>query len=225
MPGVAERLAVIRGRIDAACGRVSRSPEEVTLLAVSKTFPLSAVREAREAGQLDFGESRQQEGSAKVAEMEGDVHWHFIGGLQRNKVRKVLQDFPVIHSVDSLRLARHVDRIAGELGVRPVVYLEVGLAGEPGKGGFAVDEITAAMPEIRSLPNLSIKGLMVIPPVVDDPEASRPWFRRARLLRDGLLPGGGLSMGMSDDFEVAVEEGSTVVRVGSAIFGERIRAA
>jgi pyridoxal phosphate enzyme (YggS family) len=221
MPGVAEGLAAVRRRIAGSCRRASRDPEEVTLVAVSKTFPAAAVAEAREAGQLDFGESRQQEGSAKVAALPGDIRWHFIGRLQRNKVRKILPDFPVIHSIDSLRLAAHVDRIAGEMGLRPEVYVELNLAGEESKGGLAVGTFETSLAELRNLEHLRLVGLMVIPPACGNPEDSRPWFRRARELRDQWLPGAGLSMGMSGDFEVAVEEGSTVVRVGSAIFGTR----
>lgn len=221
MPTIAEGLAQVRHQIGEACRRASRPVEEVTLLAVSKTFPPAAVLAAREAGQLDFGESRQQEGSEKVAELPADLRWHFIGKLQRNKVRKVLPDFPVIHSIDSLRLATHVDRVAGELGLQPEVYIELNLAGEESKGGFRVGEFEEALPELRGLSQLRLRGLMVIPPAVDDPEESRPWYRQARELRDRLLPGAGLSMGMSGDYEVAIEEGSTVVRVGSAIFGPR----
>lgn len=221
MPTIAEGLAQVRHQIGEACRRASRPVEEVTLLAVSKTFPPAAVLAAREAGQLDFGESRQQEGSEKVGVLPGDLRWHFIGKLQRNKVRKVLPDFPVIHSIDSLRLATHVDRVAGELGLQPEVYIELNLAGEESKGGFRVGEFEEALPELRGLSQLRLRGLMVIPPAVDDPEESRPWYRQARELRDRLLPGAGLSMGMSGDYEVAIEEGSTVVRVGSAIFGPR----
>lgn len=221
MPTIAEGLAQVRHQIGEACRRASRPVEEVTLLAVSKTFPPAAVLAAREAGQLDFGESRQQEGSEKVGGLPGDLRWHFIGKLQRNKVRKVLPDFPVIHSIDSLRLATHVDRVAGELGLQPEVYIELNLAGEESKGGFRVGEFEEALPELRGLSQLRLRGLMVIPPAVDDPEESRPWYRQARELRDRLLPGAGLSMGMSGDYEVAIEEGSTVVRVGSAIFGPR----
>lgn len=221
MSRVADRLAGIRERIATACARCSRPAGDVTLLAVSKTFPAGLILEAHAAGQVDFGESRQQEGSAKVIELPGGLRWHFIGTLQRNKVRKVLADFRVLHSVDSLRLAAHVDRLAGELGVRPEVYLEVNLPAEERKAGFPPEDLEAALPEILAMEHLDLKGLMVIPPAVDEPEWSRPWFRRARALRDRLLPGMGLSMGMSGDFEVAIEEGATVVRVGSAIFGER----
>ncbi|MGE9269496.1 MAG: YggS family pyridoxal phosphate-dependent enzyme [Verrucomicrobiales bacterium] len=222
MGEIANRLAVIRQRINDACERSGRQPGEVTLLAVSKRFPASSIRAALEAGQLDFGESRQQEGAEKVTELPDAIRWHFIGKLQRNKVRKVLQDFGTIHSVDSMKLALHISRIADELGISPRVYLEVNGAGEIQKGGFAVDELKAMFSELRQLPAIKIEGLMAIPPV----EGARQWFRGLRELRDELVEASGeslpgLSMGMSRDFEVAIEEGSTVIRVGSAIFGQR----
>ncbi|GAA5479357.1 pyridoxal phosphate homeostasis protein [Haloferula helveola] len=212
--------------MDEACTTASRSPDEVRLLAVSKTFPADAVLEAWQAGQVDFGESRQQEGSAKVAELPEGIRWHFIGGLQRNKVRKVLQDFDVLHSVDSLKLASHIDRIAGELQLKPEVYLEVNLAGEASKGGFGPEELSGVLQQLVEMENLSVNGLMAIPPAVGQAEDARPWFRLARELRDRLEDGQGvslpgLSMGMSGDFEVAIEEGATIVRVGSSIFGDR----
>lgn len=223
---VADRIAGIRERIDAACERKGRHPDEVLLLAVSKTFPAEAVREAWDSGQRDFGESRQQEAADKVAALPSDIHWHFIGTLQRNKARKVVADFDTIHSIDSLRLAEHVDRIAGETGRRPRIYLEVNLAGEESKGGFTPERLREELPTIGRLGNVDLAGLMTLPPDEEDPEAARPWFIRLRELRDELAgasghPLPGLSMGMSGDFEVAVEEGSTVVRVGSAIFGTR----
>ena len=226
MASVAERLSGIRDRVSLACSKCGRSPDEVRLLAVSKTFPSELIQEAFDAGQLDFGESRQQEAAEKVGSLPSEICWHFIGKLQRNKARKVLSDFKVLHSVDSLKLASHIDRIAGEEGLRPQVFLEVNLAGEENKGGFQVEQLREEMEVLSGLSSLSILGLMVIPPAVEDPEAARPWFVKARELRDDLraqsgmeLPG--LSMGMSSDFEVAIEEGSTIVRVGSAIFGGR----
>jgi PLP dependent protein len=226
MASVAERLSGIQDRVSLACSKCGRSPDEVRLLAVSKTFPSELIQEAFDAGQLDFGESRQQEAAEKVGSLPSEICWHFIGKLQRNKARKVLSDFKVLHSVDSLKLASHIDRIAGEEGLRPQVFLEVNLAGEENKGGFQVEQLREEMEVLSGLSNLSIQGLMVIPPAVDDAEAARPWFVKARELRDDLraqsgleLPG--LSMGMSSDFEVAIEEGSTIVRVGSAIFGGR----
>jgi len=224
MPELAERLAALRGRIATACAAAGRDPGGVALLAVSKTFPGEAVREAYEAGQRIFGESRQQEAAPKIAAMPAGIDWHFIGGLQRNKVRKVLADFACIHSVDSLRLAEYLDRVAGEEGKRPRVYLEVNVAGEASKGGFSPDELLAGAEGLPGLRNLELAGLMAIPP--EGAAAARGWFARTRELRDQIaarsgLPMPGLSMGMSADFEAAVLEGSTVVRVGSALFGNR----
>lgn len=222
MPELADRLASLRGRISAACRESGRDASEVELLAVSKTFPAEAVREAYDAGQRAFGESRQQEAAPKIEVLPSDIRWHFIGGLQRNKVRKVVAGFGCIHSVDSLRLAEYLDRVAGEEGKRPQVYLEVNVAGEASKGGFSPDELLAAAESLPALRNIELLGLMAIPPE----EGARGWFARTRELRDLLetrsglrLPG--LSMGMSGDFEDAVKEGSTIVRVGSALFGNR----
>jgi pyridoxal phosphate enzyme (YggS family) len=224
MMGIAERLAGLRDRIAAACAAAGRRPGEVELLAVSKTFPAEAVQEAYNAGHRHFGESRQQEAAPKIAVLPRDIHWHFIGALQRNKVRKVVGGFDVIHSVDSLRLAEYLDRVAGEEGKRPEIYLEVNIAGEESKAGFSPDELMAASEVVAAMRNVAITGLMSIPP--DDPERAREWFAATRALRDRLraatglhLPG--LSMGMSGDFEQAILEGSTIARVGSAIFGDR----
>lgn len=226
MPGVAGRLAALRERIAEACERAGRPPGAVELLAVSKTFPADAIAEAYAAGQRQFGESRQQEAEPKMAGLPGDIRWHFIGGLQRNKARKVVSGFEVIHSVDSLKLAQHLDRIAREEKRRPRIYLEVNLAGEASKGGFAPAELPAAAEALAELSALEIAGLMVIPPDEAEAAAARRWFAQARELRDRLvaasgLPLPGLSMGMSGDFEEAILEGSTIVRVGSALFGSR----
>jgi len=226
MSSAADRLVGIRDRMRSACERSGRSVEDVCLLAVSKRFPSEVMEPVIEAGQVDFGESRQQEGSEKVAELPSSIRWHFIGKLQRNKVRKVLADFPVVHSVDSLKLARHVDRVAGELGVRPEVYLEVNQAGEERKGGFSEQALQEAFDELLEYQHLKLVGLMTIPPQVESSEHARPWFAKLRSFRDELVAGEAallpkLSMGMSHDFEVAIEEGSTIVRVGSAIFGQR----
>lgn len=222
MPGLSERLAGLRGRIADACRDAGREPADVELLAVSKTFPASAVQEAYDAGQRAFGESRQQEAAPKIEVLPRDIRWHFIGGLQRNKVRKVLAAFEVVHSVDSLRLAETIDRVAGEESKRPRVFLEVNVAGEATKGGFSPDELLATAGALAGFVNLEISGLMAIPPEED----ARRWFAVTREMRDRLeresglrLPG--LSMGMSGDFEDAVKEGSTIVRVGSALFGQR----
>jgi len=226
MAGISERLRAIRERIAAACKRAGRTPGEVELLAVSKTFPAEVVREAVEAGQCLFGENRQQDAVAKIPMLPGSVRWHFIGHLQRNKVRKILPLVEAVHSVDSLRLAGHIDQVAADLGLSPKVYLEVNIAGEASKNGFRPEALRAEMEPLLALPRIEILGLMAVPPAGPDAEASRPWFRALRALRDELAaahaaPLGGLSMGMSNDFEVAIEEGSTIVRVGSSIFGRR----
>ena len=226
MSEVAENLSVIAGKISAACLRAGRDVKSVELIAVSKTFPVGSVREAFEAGQLQFGESKVQEAEPKVAALPGSLHWHFIGRVQRNKVRKMLQNFEVIHAIDSLRLASYTDEIAGELGLFPKVFLQVNVAREASKGGFEPDVLRAEMEQLLKLGRLEIVGLMCIPPAGPDAESARPWFASLRETRDALerefgvtLPA--LSMGMSGDFEVAIEEGSTHVRVGSAIFGKR----
>lgn len=219
-------LEAIRKRIISACVRVKRSSEDVCLLVVSKTWPVEAIAPVAAKGQRAFGESRLQEAEEKISSLPQDLEWHFIGALQRNKVRKILPLFPVVHSISSLKLAKYTDRVAGELGVKPVVYLELNLADEESKGGMSKAELRTNFSTFASLQNLKIEGLMCLPPNAAEAEASRPWFRQLRELRDEIaaahevsLPG--LSMGMSGDFEVAIEEGATIVRVGSAIFGAR----
>jgi PLP dependent protein len=226
MPNASEKLNAIRQRLCAAAAAVGRDPAGISLLAVSKTFPAEAVLELFDAGQRSFAESRQQEAETKLPLLPADIDWHFIGHLQRNKVRKVLESFATLHSVDSLRLARHIDSVAAELAIRPRLYLQVNIAAEPSKHGFAPQQLLAELPELAQLPHIEILGLMAIPPDEDHPEASRPWFAAMRTLRDHAqqqsplkLPG--LSMGMSGDFEIAIQEGATIVRVGSAIFGDR----
>lgn len=226
MSEVGENLGVVAGEITAACSRVGRDVKSIELIAVSKTFPADSVKEAVEAGQLVFGESKIQEAESKIAALPGSLHWHFIGGVQRNKVRKLLQNFEVIHAIDSLRLASFADEIARELGLFPKVFLQVNIGKEASKGGFALDVLRAEMERLLTLERLEIIGLMCIPPAGPDAESARPWFASLRETRDALetefgvkLPS--LSMGMSGDFEVAIEEGATHVRVGSAIFGKR----
>jgi pyridoxal phosphate enzyme (YggS family) len=226
MSVIPEQLAEIRQRLTIACGRVGRDPASVRLVAVSKTFPASDILEAVSSGQSCFGESKLQEAELKIAELPADLEWHFIGRVQRNKVRKILPLFGCIHAVDSLKLAVYMDGIAGELGLFPEIFFQVDQAGEETKGGFSAAELHAAMPTLAGLSNLRMVGLMSIPPAADNPEDSRRWFRQLRQLRDELrgkfpmdLPF--LSMGMSGDFEVAAEEGATHVRVGSLIFGKR----
>ncbi len=226
MSEIAENLLEVSGRVSAACMLAGREAGSVELVAVSKTFPVEAVRDAFEAGHFHFGESRIQEAEPKIAALPGSLHWHFIGRVQRNKVRKLLQNFEVIHAIDSLRLAAYTDEIARELGLFPKVFLQVNIGEEATKGGFSVDALRAEMETLLGLGRLEIMGLMCIPPVGPDAESARPWFAALRELRDSLevdfqvkLPA--LSMGMSGDYEVAIEEGATHVRVGSAIFGKR----
>lgn len=226
MSTLSERLQAIQERILAATERCGRTPDSVELLAVSKTFPVEAVQEAFQAGQLAFGENKVQEVMAKAPQLPSKLEWHLIGHLQSNKVRKILPLVKYIHSVDSLDLARDIDRIAGELGLYPQVYLEVNLAAESTKHGFKPDQVKAELEQIYALRRLEVQGLMCIPPFDEDPERSRRYFAQLRELRDELEKLGGgplprLSMGMSHDFEVAIQEGATIVRVGSALFGSR----
>jgi pyridoxal phosphate enzyme (YggS family) len=210
----------VRSRIAFACERVSRDPAGVTLVAVSKTHPASLIADAHAAGQRDFGENRVQEGAGKIEELRAagvSLVWHLLGHLQTNKVRAALNLFDILHGVDSERLAQAIDARAQ----RPVrVFLEVNVSGEPSKQGVMPEAVSGVAAAIGRLPNIELAGLMTVAPVADDSEDVRPVFRTLRQLRDavGLRE---LSMGMTDDFEVAVEEGSTVVRVGRAIFGPR----
>lgn len=225
MSHIAENLEVVKERVAVAAAHSGR---DVDLLVVSKTWPSAIVSEVVEAGQIRFGENRLQEGEEKIPKLPDHLEWHYIGGLQRNKVRKVLPLFPVIHSISSMKLARFVDRVAGELGLTPKVFLEVNIGKEESKHGFSEEELRENLNEILGLEQLAWQGLMCIPPRAETPNEARPWFAKVRELQEALeresgmkLPG--LSMGMSGDFEVAIEEGSTIVRVGSAIFGPRIK--
>ena len=226
---IALNLARVHARMEAAAGRALRSPDEIVLVAVSKTMPLERLVQAYAAGQRHFGENRVQEAEAKITAWAGErPTWHLIGRLQRNKARRAARMFDLIHSVDSVDLACALDRSAGEAGRILPVLLEVNVAGEAGKAGFTPGEgLAAAVREIVALPHLRAEGLMTVAPLVSDLEAVRPVFRGLRLLRDGLrreypaLAWPHLSMGMSDDFEVAIEEGATLVRLGRAIFGAR----
>jgi pyridoxal phosphate enzyme (YggS family) len=226
MSEIDENLGEIRARIASACGLAGREPSTVELIAVSKTFPADAVRDACKAGQQIFGESRLQEAVPKIEVLPESLHWHFIGRVQRNKVRRILSLFEVVHAVDSARLARYADEVARELGLFPKVFLQVNVGGEASKGGFDPDVLRAEIDSLLSLERLEVIGLMCIPPAGPDAESARPWFEALRELRDRLAGESGLalpflSMGMSGDFEVAIEEGATHVRVGSAIFGKR----
>ena len=226
MSDVAEHLAEVHDNIHAACTRAGRSVEEVTLIAVTKTFSADRVREAYDCGQRHVGENRLQEAEAKIPLLPASLQWHYIGQLQRNKVRKVLPHFCLIHSIDSLRLAQYADEVARDLGLFPKVLLQLNLAHEESKAGFTAEQLRESWDSLLRLERLEIMGLMTVPPAVEDPELSRPWFAALRHLRDELAtlsetPLPYLSMGMSGDYSVAIEEGATHIRVGSAIFGKR----
>ena len=227
---IAANLHAVRERIARAASLGGRSERDVTLVAVSKTHPAERVREAFESGQAVFGENKVQEGEAKIEALAAlrpaGLRWHLIGHLQSNKARKAAALFDVIHSVDSLDLARKLAAAAADAGKVQAVLVQADLAGEATKHGVGEDALLPTLEALRSLPSLLVQGLMILPPLEDDPENARPYFRRLRALRDlaakeGLLAGPELSMGMSHDFEVAIEEGATLVRVGTAIFGER----
>jgi pyridoxal phosphate enzyme (YggS family) len=229
---IAENLLRVRERIEAAARRARRRPEDITLMAVSKTFPPGRIREAYDAGLRAFGENRVQEFAGKTEALR-DLHnaeWHLIGHLQTNKAAKAVELFAAVDSVDSLRLAQKLNVAAQLAGKKLKVLIEINVGGEAAKSGIAPDsrELEDLLLAARELQHLDFRGLMTVPPFTDDPQHSRPYFRKLGELRDGIaarrLPAirmSALSMGMSHDFEVAIEEGSTCVRVGTAIFGER----
>jgi pyridoxal phosphate enzyme (YggS family) len=234
---IASRLAAVRRRIAAACERAGRTSDEVVLVGVGKTHPAALLQEAYDAGLTVFGENRVQEALAKSREMSAGsagsagIEWHLIGPLQTNKVRAALSLFSTIHSIDRLKLAEAVETEAARRGISVRGFVEVNLGGEESKHGFSPQGLAESIRPLAGCEHLRIAGLMAIPPPGapgDAPEGSRPWFRQLRALRDELrrrpewagFPGW-LSMGMSDDFEVAIEEGATHVRVGTAIFGRR----
>jgi pyridoxal phosphate enzyme (YggS family) len=215
---VAERIALIRDRVALAAERSGRSPAEVTIVAVSKFFPTQAIEEAATAGIAHIGENRVQEAAAKVSSLRHlPVTWHMIGHLQTNKAKTALELFDIIQTVDSLRLAETLSRRA-ERAIP--VLLEVNVAGEASKFGLSPQDVPETAEAVARLPHLDMRGLMTMAPLVSDPEEVRPVFRELRRLRDALGLDE-LSMGMTDDFEVAIEEGATLVRIGRAIFGER----
>ncbi len=227
-PSIADNLARVRDRIDAACRRAGRRAGDVTLVGISKTFPAARVRQAYEAGLRHFGENRVQEAAAKRPELADlDATWHLVGHLQSNKARPARELFAWVHSVDSEKIARRLDEAAPG-GARLQVLLEVNLGEEPGKAGTGEADALRLAEQVGRLPNLELRGLMIVPPFFDDPQRVRPFFVRLRELAARIeavkFPGVSmrdLSMGMSHDFEIAVEEGATIVRVGTAIFGER----
>jgi len=226
MSEISDHLLQINGKIAGAAGRSQFRGDAVQLIAVSKTITAVHLREAFDAGQIHFGESKLQEAEEKIAVLPGSISWHFIGRIQRNKVRRMLPLFDVFHAIDSLKLANYMNEVAKELGLFPKVFLQVNVGAEESKGGFEVSELRGDMKQLLGLDRLEILGLMCIPPETPNPEAARPWFVMLREERDALetqyqttFPF--LSMGMSGDYEVAIEEGATHVRVGSAIFGKR----
>jgi len=229
---ISEQLAIIRERMTAAARRVGRDADEIALMAVCKTFPAEAILEAYAAGQRLFGENKVQEFVDKFPKVAGlaDARFHMIGHLQSNKAAKTAEIFHAVDSVDSVRLAQRLNDAAEKLGKTLEVLLEINVGSEEAKSGLAPDspEIEEILRQATGWKNLQIRGLMTVPPFTDDPEGARPYFRKLRELRDRLVARNfasvsldTLSMGMSHDFEVAIEEGSTCVRIGTAIFGER----
>jgi len=220
---IAKRIADIRHRMTGAAERSQRDALDVTLVAVSKMHTVEAIRAAIDAGVNTFGESKVQEADGKIGELgRENLKWHLIGHLQSNKARKAVQLFDVIESLDSLELATRLERICKEESRdRLDVFIQVDLGGEDTKSGIPADDLPPLIDFLSKCERLKLKGLMTLPPFFDDSEDARPFFIRLRELRDKLLPGGALSMGMSNDFEVAIEEGATHVRVGTAIFGKR----
>ena len=228
MNQIARNLAEVRQRLAAAARRAGRDPAQVRLVAVSKTFGVELVREAVAGGQRLFGENYLQEAAAKIAALGPGIEWHLVGHLQTNKAKKAVELFSLIHSVDSLKLGQALEQAAARLGKVQDILLQVHLSGEDTKFGAPPEAVPELLKAIARLPHLKVRGLMTMPPWFDDPEAARPYFRRLRELRDQLRglnltedPLEELSMGMTGDFEAAVEEGATLVRIGTAIFGRR----
>ena len=225
---VAENLKTIRERVDAACERAGRRPEEVALIAVSKTKPLSMLQEAYEAGARDFGENKVQEILEKYPEMPEDARFHMIGHLQTNKVKQVVGKAVLIHSVDSLHLAEKIEQEAAKRDLTADILLEVNVAREESKFGLMLEEVIPLLEEVKNLPHVRVRGLMTIAPNVENPEENRKHFKKlyqlyvdikSKNIDNGTMSV--LSMGMTGDFEVAVEEGATMIRVGPGIFGSR----
>lgn len=225
---IQDNLNEIKQRMEAACRRAGRNPEDVTLIAVSKTKPASMVQEAYDMGQRDFGENKVQEILEKQPVLPDDIRWHMIGHLQRNKVHQVLGKAVLIHSVDSLRLAQQIETEAEKKGLEANILIEVNVAKEESKFGFLPEEVMDGVLAISRLPHVHIQGLMTIAPFVENPEENREVFKKLYQLSVDIkrknvdnVTMSVLSMGMSGDFEVAIEEGATMVRVGTSIFGAR----
>jgi pyridoxal phosphate enzyme (YggS family) len=223
---LADNLHIVQQQIRAACQRCDREPNSVTLLAVTKTHPPETIREAANLGIVFFGENKIQEAKAKIPNCPGKARWHFIGHLQSNKCRDAVELFEAIQSVDSLALAVEINKRAEQAAKTLPVLLEINVAGEASKFGYQPQRLLAELAELNELSRLEIHGLMAVPPWTPNPESSRPHFRRLRELKarcEQVLstPLPHLSMGMSGDFEVAIEEGATIIRIGTALFGER----
>ncbi len=225
---IQENLETVKERIQNACRRAGRNPDEVTLIAVSKTKPVEMLQEAYEAGVREFGENKPQELRDKYPCLPQDIHWHMIGHLQRNKIKYLIDKVCLIHSVDSLRLAEAIDEEAGKRGLRVSVLAEVNMAGEESKFGVTPQEAPSFVEALSRFPHLRVEGLMTIAPFTEHPEENRPYFRNLKKLSVDIQAKNidnvcmrHLSMGMTGDFEVAVEEGATMVRVGTGIFGAR----
>jgi pyridoxal phosphate enzyme (YggS family) len=226
MSQISDNLINIHSRMQDAAHRVGRQVSDIRLVAVSKTYPPRVIHEAWKAGQRVFGENRVQDALPKIAELPAEAEWHFIGHLQSNKIRKALPAFTLIHGVDNLDLAQQINRIAGEMGLTANILLEINVSGEASKFGFSPDDLHENLEGLFSLQHIRINGLMTMAPYSEDPETARPVFSALRMLRDELSSKSGhsleeLSMGMSGDFEVAIQEGATIVRIGSSIFGHR----
>jgi len=225
---LAANLEVIRQRVAQACDRAGRQPDEITILGASKSQPVERLQWAWEGGLRVFGENRVQEALAKMAALPAETEWHLIGPLQSNKVKKAVPAFSAIHSIDRPKIARALDREATQLGQRLYGFIEVNLAEEDSKHGFLPKQLIAQLPELQDLETLTIVGLMAVPPFEADLQDSRRWFRQLRELRDNVFAReawsrrpGSLSMGMSHDYDVAIEEGATHVRIGTSLFGPR----
>ncbi|HUK82740.1 MAG TPA: YggS family pyridoxal phosphate-dependent enzyme [Verrucomicrobiae bacterium] len=220
MDNLQAQIQEVRAKMAAAARRGCRQIDDITLVAVSKTVPPERVDEALALGVTTFGESKLQEAKAKIPLVSSRARWHMIGHLQTNKARVAVELFELIHSVDSVKLAADLNKWAERVGKTQAVLLEINVSGEPSKFGIKPEDLNAMLDPIVALPRLEVRGLMTLAPFAEDAEKARPYFRRLRELRDavGLRE---LSMGMSNDFEIAVEEGATIVRVGTAIFGER----
>lgn len=231
LESISGRLAEVRSRIERAARLNGRAPEEITLVGVSKTQPAEMLKLALEAGLRDFGENRVQEADAKITAVGREAtRWHLIGHLQANKARRDVTLFDLVHSLDSIALAQRLERLCAEEGRKELpVLIQVDLAGEETKTGVSVEELPELVEIVTTCEHLSLRGLMTLPPFFEEAERVRPFFQRLRELRDALrsrqafgAQRGELSMGMSHDFEIAIEEGATIVRVGTAIFGERL---